>query len=133
MDREKVIKGQECCQISMSEENPFEKCEECPYNYIGISVQDCRSVLSGNTLALLKEQQQQIWEFQDQVEYLTDKQKEQKFLVDSDGKITPLPVVVRCKDCKHWCKALIQCSKFTVNGVAHYTSPEWFCADGEKR
>ena len=27
---------------------------------------------------LLKEQQQQIWEFQDQVEYLTDKQKEQE-------------------------------------------------------
>lgn len=57
MDREKVIKGQECCQISMSEENPFEKCEECPYNHIGISVQDCRSVLSGNTLELLKEQE----------------------------------------------------------------------------
>ena len=41
--------------------------------------------------------------------------------------------VVRCKDCKHWCKALIQCSKFTVNGVAHCTSPDWFCADGEQK
>jgi hypothetical protein len=60
MDREKVIKGQECCQISMSEENPFEKCEECPYNYIDISVQDCRSVLSGNTLELLKKQEAEI-------------------------------------------------------------------------
>lgn len=87
MDREKVIKGQECCQISMSEENPFEKCEECPYNHIGISVQDCRSVLSGNTLELLKEQQQQIWEFQDQVEYLTDKLKEQKTVKPQDAEM----------------------------------------------
>jgi hypothetical protein len=31
-----------------------------------------------DVLALLKEQQQQIWELQDQVEYLTDKLKEQK-------------------------------------------------------
>ena len=96
MDREKVIKGQECCQISMSEENPFEKCEECPYNYIGISVQDCRSVLSGNTLALLKEQQQQIWEFQDQVEYLTDKLKEQEPVKPEWRKGTPF-----CGNCGH--------------------------------
>ena len=31
----------------------------------------------GDALAMLKEQQQQIWELQDQVEYLTDKQKKQ--------------------------------------------------------
>jgi hypothetical protein len=43
-----------------------------------------------------------------------------------------MPELIRCKDCKHWCKALIQCSKFTVNGVAHCTSPEWFCADGKR-
>ena len=43
------------------------------------------------------------------------------------------PELIRCKDCKHWCKPLIQCSKFTVNGVAHCTSPEWFCADGVKK
>ena len=32
-------------------------------------------------LAILKEQQQQIWEFQDQVEYLTDKLKEHEGLL----------------------------------------------------
>lgn len=31
-----------------------------------------------DAIALLKEQQNQIWELQDQVEYLTDKQKEQE-------------------------------------------------------
>ena len=35
----------------------------------------------GNVLAMLKEQQQQIWELQDQVEYLTDKRKEQEGLL----------------------------------------------------
>lgn len=34
-----------------------------------------RKLIIGNALALLKEQQQLIWELQDQVEYLTDKQK----------------------------------------------------------
>ena len=40
--------------------------------------------------------------------------------------------VVRCRDCKHWTENLGgQCNKFTVNGIAHCTSPDWFCADGE--
>lgn len=34
--------------------------------------------IAEETIALLKEQQQQIWELQDQVEYLTDKQNEQE-------------------------------------------------------
>lgn len=34
--------------------------------------------LVDDALALLKEQQQQIWDLQDQVEYLTDKLKEQE-------------------------------------------------------
>ena len=37
-----------------------------------------KSELIRDALALLKEQQQQIWELQDQVEYLTDKLKEQE-------------------------------------------------------
>lgn len=43
-------------------------------------------------------------------------------------------VVVRCKDCKHWTACLGgQCNILTVNGCAHCTSPDWFCADGEKK
>jgi len=33
---------------------------------------------------------------------LLKEQETQKFFVDESGKITPLPVVVRCKDCKHF-------------------------------
>ena len=56
IDREKVKKGLECCK-ARTDEDPFPGCSECPYNYISISVQDCRSVLSADALELLKEQE----------------------------------------------------------------------------
>ena len=60
-------------------------------------------------------------------------QKAQKFLVDENGKITPLPVIVRCKDCKHaeilkWLDGAIVCKKHNYTGVR---PEEFFCADGE--
>jgi hypothetical protein len=82
-----------------------------------------------DALYLLKEQQQQIWEFQDQVEYLTDKQKEQKFFVDESGKITPLPVVVRCKDCKHYDSFSQSCR----DGIDGIMTPDFYCANGERK
>jgi len=56
VDMEKVKKGLKCCKESTNED-PFRGCSECPYNYIIISVQDCRSVLSADALELLKEQE----------------------------------------------------------------------------
>ena len=53
-------------------------------------------------------------------------------LVQDAPTVDAVPVV-RCKECKYWTKALIQCNKLTVNGVAHCTNPDWFCADGERR
>jgi hypothetical protein len=88
-----------------------------------------------DAISLLKEQQQQIWEFQDQVEYLTDKQKEQKFLVDSDGKITPLPVVVRCKDCRFRGNTSI-CPLAYIEKTEQFTAlcvDEWFCGNGKRK
>lgn len=55
-DREKVIKGLECCKASTNDDQ-FQRCSECPYNNISISVQDCRAVLSADALELLKEQE----------------------------------------------------------------------------
>ena len=56
IDRENVKKGLECCKESTNDD-PFYGCSECPYNYISISVQDCRAVLSADALELLKEQE----------------------------------------------------------------------------
>lgn len=59
VDAEKVMKGLECCK-ECTNDDPFQRCDECPYNDISISVQDCRAVLSAETLELLKEQRQKI-------------------------------------------------------------------------
>ena len=56
IDREKVKKGLKCCKASTNDD-PFQRCSECPYNDISISVQDCRAVLSEDALRLLKEQE----------------------------------------------------------------------------
>lgn len=115
IDREKVNKGLECC-IKSTWNDPFAECEHCPYNEISIFVQECRAVLSADALALLKEQEVQ------------------KFFVDESGKITPLPVVVRCKDCKHY--RYYGLSEETVSEcrIDHCENPDadWFCADGER-
>ena len=49
----RVRKGLECCS-ACTNENPFQRCDECPYNEVGISVQDCRAVLSADAFELLK-------------------------------------------------------------------------------
>ena len=65
-DREKVIK----------------EYEDYVNSYISLTTShDYEFEMHKTVLALLKEQQQQIWELQDQVEYLTDKLKEQKSLL----------------------------------------------------
>ena len=50
---QKVMDGLECCRKSTNED-PFQKCSECPYNDISISVQDCRAVLCEDALEVLK-------------------------------------------------------------------------------
>ena len=87
------------------------ECEQdgCPY----WDVRLCVPELHIDALELLKEQETH------------------KFFVDESGKITPLPVVVRCKDCKHG-------RQYDTNAIdCEYrelaTEPDWFCADGERK
>ena len=132
MDRKKVIKSIEDCVFHNHD------CVDCDYDGCVFEHGDCRRDLLADALALLKEQQQQIWELQDKVEYLTDKLKEQKFLVDSDGKITPLPVVVRCKDCewrgnKKKCILAFIADKQEFPLFFYDQRGEWFCADGKRK
>ena len=62
------------------------------------------------------------------------KEQEKKFFVDSDGKITPIPII-RCKDCKHGepCNEDVYCTKEigTIESSVH--KPDWFCADARRR
>ena len=102
----------------------------CPYGDGTGECEDslCREDLMADALVMLKEQQQQIWEHQDHVEYLTDKLKEQeekykKLAEWAEGHI------VFCKDCKHHRKDT--CS--AAAGMAFPPPDDWFCADGERR
>ena len=81
-DIEKVIKGFECCHVMVHDLGPDKtSCGICPYKDVQTEEQidlggiECIAVLHDDALALLKEQ------------------KAQKFLVDENGKITPLPIV----------------------------------------
>ena len=84
---------------------------------------------------------------------LLKEQEAQKFFVDESGKITPLPVVVRCKDCKHRPKEIpfttswgetqtylefpndSKCPCWNPSDDYYSWMPDddWFCADGERR
>ena len=68
IDREKVIKGIEICLHPGS-------CRECPYYRVyDTTIEKCAKEMMQDALELLKEPQ------------------EQKFFVDIDGKMTPLPI-----------------------------------------
>lgn len=65
---------------------------------------------------------------------LLKEQGKQKFFVDENGKITPLPVIVRCKYCKYWRRLFLNHGY----GACHADNPirvsdqNWFCGDGER-
>ena len=55
-NREKVIKGLECCQYSSKSH-----CDGCPYVYESLcNTNDCTADLASDALTVLKEQQQLI-------------------------------------------------------------------------
>ena len=116
-DREKVFDAlRNCITEPKCKDCPWETCEEF-HQTKTIPLDLCLDILK-----LLKEQEKQ------------------KFLVDENGKITPLPIVypncplkeqeavVRCKDCVHWDELTQACDE--IDGIF---LPDWFCADGERR
>lgn len=53
--------------------------------------------------------------------------------MDESGKITLLPVVVRCKDCKHFKGGFCyNPNTYDDEKTRGNTVPDWFCADGER-
>ena len=57
LDREKVIKGLECCQHAYPKD-----CERCAYNDPDCDMVECTSALTSDALALLLDQEQKIKE-----------------------------------------------------------------------
>lgn len=57
IDREKVVKGLECCSKSFNDL----KCNSCPYDHYGV-IEECTNVLAQDSLLMLKEQDEAIKE-----------------------------------------------------------------------
>ena len=105
IDRDKVIKGFECCHVMVHDLGPDKtSCGICPYKDVQTEEQidlggiECIAVLHDDALALLKEQE----------------------------------AVVRCKDCNYYDgDENIGIGTCVKNGVC--STPDWFCADGESK
>ena len=103
-DREKVEKGLNICTSA-------EPCNGCPY----LGERNCSLAMVRDALDLLKEQQNQIWEFQDQVEYLTDKQKVHETTDTNDLRI------FHCKKCGYGIEDIF------ISDEHNYTLVPKFC------
>ena len=74
----------------------------------------------------------------ERIEKLLKEQEKQKFFVDENGKITQLPVVVRCKDCVHSGNDE-KCVLAAISKEKDFplfildNRGDWFCADGKRR
>lgn len=90
IDKEKVLTGLECCRMN------GKGCRQCPYNKDCDEMPDYgNAYLCSDALELLNEQQETISSLQGTICKLNAalaEKPEQKFFVDSDGKITPLPI-----------------------------------------
>lgn len=74
---------------------------------------------------------------QAEIERLKEQGK-RTFLVDETGKITPLPIVTRCKDCewrgnKKKCILAFVADKQEFPLFFYDQRGEWFCADGKRK
>ena len=79
-----------------------------------------------------------IAQWSDDAIALLKKKETQKLFVDESGKVTPLPVVVRCKDCKHRgdrhkCIVAFVAEKQEMPYFFYDNRGEWYCADGERK
>ena len=95
---------------------------------------------SDDAIELLKEQEdlgteltnavELIHKKNERIEKLLKEQEKQKFFVDESGNVTPLPVVVRCKDCL-WNSGTEEKPYCQHHDAPR--NPNWFCASGEKQ
>lgn len=136
MDRGEVIKALECC----TDHDHRADCYGCYQEGPGFGIV-CRENLMRDALELLKDQEdlteafneavQRCREYMEKCGAIPTSNKKRIFFADSKGNITPLPEIVRCKDCKWW---TITSPTFPIKGFCGCYHGEhdgdWFCADG---
>ena len=120
MDREKVIKGLECC-------TKWDSCSDCPYQTPNeYDISECTEQMHKDALELLKEQDRLLGKQQKGIDKL---QADYSML---RHKFLEKTQIVRCKDCKHY--NIIGCSEgfgwCERYNIGH--TDDWFCSDGER-
>ena len=123
IDREKVLKGLDCC-------SDLARCEECPYDQHALFIAECTSALAKDALELLKEQEDRIGVLNKAIEQTPKPTKLLDVFGDGYAK------VVRCKDCKHWWKKNELCThEKTMDGsvCCLEAKPDFYCGYGERR
>lgn len=139
IDREKVKNALKLCASGCDEDG-------CIYidEHYDLAKGRCIDFLAADALELIEE-------LEERVAIMEEGCKAQKFFVDEDGKITPLPIVfpnrpmndlvevVRCKDCKHRTRRICNNIEFWECNHLRYeiakcgVTDDWFCADGERK
>jgi len=121
-DIEKVIKGFECCKACTNEE-PFAKCDDCPYNEVSVSVQECRGVLSSDVLELLKKYKPKKKESRAKLQCLCGRKRLETWCIASGGE------EIRCPGCglsasgKSEIEAIRAWNKMIVDARSHLQVP----------
>lgn len=98
-DREKVIKGLECCTMECTYEHPF-RCKGCPYSQDDAP---CEALpVKRDALALLKEQDDLGAELTNAVELIHKKNERIKELLKEQEAVTPYIDIdeAKCPICK---------------------------------
>ena len=118
-DMEKVVKALEACRKT--------DCANCEYSAEACLIDEMIS----DALALLKEQQERIEDYEKQIELQHDA------LRGSSDMISYLfhkfNKIVCCKDCKQSGIDSTSYPQYWCSAHTEYHDGDWFCADGERR
>jgi len=144
MDRGEVIKALECC----TDHDHRADCYGCYQEGPGFGIV-CRENLMRDALELLKDQEdlteafneavQRCREYMEKCGAILTYNKKRLFFADSKGNITPLPEIVRCKDCQYAEQTMFddeyRCyyDEENESGCKRLHKGNFFCADGKRK
>ncbi len=125
IDRKKIIKALEGCDLWIGVESECDGDRECPYANVEKGNVPCVNGLIKDALALLKEQEQAMKEKDGTISNLIAQIKEISQCYER---------VVLCKDCKNWHINYVPIGEqHGCDVMRDYTPPDGYCFKAVKR
>jgi len=75
----------------------------------------------------------EFYEFVDRYVKGKHKKRDKDILKAVVGVLECTPHIVRCKDCKYWQTNTQFCTRWSAPFATQHTSPNWYCADAERK